>query len=63
MKLLKWLSVTDRFYKIYLDKQLAENISYMSVVVCFVAFFANDIYGFANWKNMARRQTTIQKVV
>lgn len=23
MKLLKWLSVTDRFYKIYLDKQLA----------------------------------------
>ncbi len=23
MKLLKWLSITDRFYKIYLDKQLA----------------------------------------
>lgn len=23
MRLLKWLSVTDRFYKIYLDKQLA----------------------------------------
>ena len=23
MQLLKWLSVTDRFYKIYLDKQLA----------------------------------------
>ncbi len=23
MKLLKWLSVADRFYKIYLDKQLA----------------------------------------
>ena len=23
MELLKWLSVTDRFYKIYLDKQLA----------------------------------------
>ena len=23
MKLLKWLSVADRFYKIYLDKQFA----------------------------------------
>ena len=23
MKILKWLSVADRFYKIYLDKQLA----------------------------------------
>ena len=42
---------------------VAENISYMSVVVCFVAFFAKDIYGFANLKNMAIRQTTIQNVV
>lgn len=36
MKLLKWLSVTDRFYKIYLDKQLApfgiNNSQYMFLI-------------------------------
>lgn len=30
--------------------------SYLSVVVCFVMFFANDIYGFYNWSRMRRRQ-------
>ena len=29
---------------------------YISVVVCFVAFFANDIYGFASWRKMKIRQ-------
>ncbi len=33
-----------------------ENISYLSVVVCFVAFLANDIYGFISWQKMAKRQ-------
>jgi len=33
-----------------------ENMSYLSVVVCFVAFLANDIYGFINWRKMAKRQ-------
>ena len=36
MKLLKWLSVADRFYKIYLDKQLApfglNNSQYMFLI-------------------------------
>lgn len=36
MRLLKWLSVTDRFYKIYLDKQLApfglNNSQYMFLI-------------------------------
>lgn len=27
-----------------------ENRSYISVVVCFAAFFLNDLYGFANWQ-------------
>lgn len=35
-----------------------ENITYLSVVVCFVAFFANDIYGFLSWKRMEKRQAT-----
>jgi len=30
---------------------------YVSVVVCFAAFFVNDIYGFINWKKMERRQS------
>lgn len=34
----------------------AENVRYLSVVVCFAAFLANDIYGFVSWRTMARRQ-------
>ena len=33
-----------------------EDISYMSTVVCFLAFLVNDIYGFANWKAMQKQQ-------
>lgn len=32
------------------------DINYISVVVCFAAFFVNDIYGYINWQNMKRRQ-------
>lgn len=58
-----WYAANDVILVVLWSLAVAENISYMSVVVCFVAFFANDIYGFANWKKMARRQTTIQTVV
>lgn len=34
------------------------NITYISVVVCFVAFLANDIYGFISWQKMKIRQNT-----
>ena len=33
-----------------------ENISYLSVIICFVMFLVNDLYGFFNWKRMERRQ-------
>ena len=33
-----------------------ENISYLSVVICFVMFLVNDLYGFLNWKQMEKRQ-------
>lgn len=33
-------------------------IRYISVVVCFVAFFVNDVYGFVNWHKMEKRQAT-----
>ena len=32
------------------------NIRYVSVLVCFVAFLFNDIYGFISWKKMKIRQ-------
>ena len=31
---------------------------YISVVVCFVTFLVNDIYGYINWQRMKHRQTT-----
>lgn len=33
-----------------------ENLSYLSVVVCFIAFLINDIYGFISWKKMEKFQ-------
>ena len=32
------------------------DIRYLSVVVCFIAFWVNDIYGFINWRKMKIRQ-------
>ena len=32
------------------------DIRYISVVVCFVAFLFNDIYGFISWQKMKKRQ-------
>lgn len=31
-------------------------ISYLSVVICFIVFFINDMYGFINWTRMQNRQ-------
>ena len=31
---------------------------YISVVVCFIAFLINDIYGYFSWQRMKHRQTT-----
>lgn len=31
--------------------------SYISVVICFAAFLANDIYGFISWRSMRLRQS------
>lgn len=33
-----------------------EDVRYFSVVVCFGAFFVNDLYGFLSWKKMEKRQ-------
>lgn len=34
----------------------AYDIRYISVVVCFAAFFVNDLYGYINWQKMKVRQ-------
>lgn len=33
-----------------------ESTRYLAVVVCFVAFHVNDLYGFVSWQAMKRRQ-------
>ena len=32
------------------------DITYVSVIICFVVFLANDIYGFCAWQKMKKRQ-------
>ncbi len=32
------------------------DVSYLSVVICFVMFLVNDLYGFVNWRRMKTRQ-------
>lgn len=38
----------------------AEDVRYISVAVCFMAFLVNDIYGFINWRRMAKAQAERQ---
>ena len=33
-----------------------EDISYLSVIICFAMFLVNDLYGFISWKRMEKRQ-------
>ena len=36
-----------------------KDLTYISVIVCFITFLVNDIYGFINWKRMEKRQGII----
>lgn len=38
------------------------NTAYISVVICFIVFLANDIYGFLSWSKMQKRQITGDKI-
>ena len=33
-----------------------ETVSYFPMIICFVTFLVNDLYGFINWKRMQKRQ-------
>lgn len=37
----------------------AEDMSYLSVIICFLMFLVNDLYGFVSWKRMEKRQMAI----
>ena len=32
------------------------DISYISVIICFIVFLVNDLYGFISWRKMSERQ-------
>jgi len=34
----------------------AQNMTYLSVLICFLMFLVNDLYGFVSWKRMEKRQ-------
>ncbi len=34
-----------------------QSLSYLPMVVCFIAFLCNDTYGFINWKRIQKRQS------
>lgn len=38
-----------------------EDISQLPMTICFIMFFANDIYGFISWKRIQKRQQPKQK--
>ena len=38
-----------------------EEIRYFSVVVCFTAFFVNDLYVFLSWIKMEKRQSAVEQ--
>lgn len=35
------------------------NHSYVPIVICFIAFFVNDIYGYLNWLKLEKEQKTV----
>lgn len=39
------------------------DISYLSVVICFISFLAHDIYGFISWQRMEKKQNSKKNCV
>ncbi len=51
-----WYAANDVVLIILWILATLSDISYLSVVICFVMFLVNDIYGFINWSKMQKRQ-------
>ena len=40
-----------------------QSAEYLSMVICFFVFLANDLYGFVNWLKIRKRQAAAQSPV
>lgn len=40
-----------------------KNPSYIPMIICFLMFFANDIYGFINWKRIEKAQKQCEIII
>lgn len=45
----------------YMTLAAITDILYISVVICFVMFLANDIYGFISWSHMKKGNRQVRK--
>ena len=54
-------AANDRVLIVLWSMMAAEDVSCLSVVICFVVFLINDGYGFFNWMRMRRRQQQSQQ--
>ena len=52
----KPVAIMEPTYSLYPVLASMQDYRYLSVVVCFAAFLANDIYGFLNWQKMKAGQ-------
>ena len=51
-----WYAVNDIVLIVLWTLAAMKDISYISVIMCFVTFLVNDIYGFVSWRKMEKRQ-------
>lgn len=51
-----WYAANDVVLVVLWVLAAMEEAAYLSVVVCFVVFLVNDLYGFFSWRAMERRQ-------
>ena len=51
-----WYAANDIVLIVLWTLAAMKDISYVSVIICFVTFLANDIYGFVSWRKMEKRQ-------
>lgn len=51
-----WYACNDLVLIVLWVLATMENAMYLSMVMCFAAFFVNDIYGFFNWRKIAASQ-------
>lgn len=54
-----WYALNDIVLIILWVMASVDNIRFLPMVMCFVVFFVNDIYGFVQWGKMQKRQSGV----